>query len=151
MKFSFFFVFKPWKCGPTPFLLFWLIRKIYIFIEVFFRLTSAHLSYLSDIFGKRKVTRRQFEKQEASPEMPASILKWDLCRKKKHHHLLIFWKTASNEKEFSEYYCNLVWSHFGFICNIILPTMISFSSIAYMHKKNMNSQKKLIKAVCILQ
>ena len=90
MKFCFFFVFKPWKCGPTPFLLFWLIRKIYIFIEAlgncesltFFRLTSAHLSYLSDIFGKRKVTRRQFEKQEASPEMPSSILKWDLCRKK---------------------------------------------------------------------
>ena len=74
-----------------------------------------------------------------------------LQKKKKHHHLLIFWKTASNVKEFSESYCNLVWSHFGFICNIILPTMISFSSIAYMHKKNMNSQKKLIKAVCILQ
>ena len=155
MKFSFFFVFKPWKCGPTPFLLFWLIRKIYIFIEAlgncesltFFRLTSAHLSYLSDIFGKRKVTRRQFEKQEASPEMPSSILKWDLCRKKKkHRHLLIFWKTASNVKEFSESYCNLVWSHFGFICNIILPTMISFSSIAYMHKKNMNSQKKTNKS-----
>ena len=107
----------------------------------FFRLTSAHLSYLSDIFGKRKVTRRQFEKQEASPEMPSSILKWYLCRKKKHHHLLIFWKTAWNVKEFSEYLCHLVWTHCGFICNIILPIMISFSSIAYMHKKTWIAKK----------
>ena len=150
MKFSFFFVFKPWKCGPTPFLLFWLIRKICIFIEVFFRLTSAHLSYLSDIFGKRKVTRRQFEKQEASPEMPSSILKWDLCRKKKSPSSY-FLKNSFKCKRIFWILLQLSLISFWIHLQYHLTNNDKLQQYSLYAQKNMNSQKKLIKAVCILQ
>ena len=128
----------------NPFSVVLVIRKIYIFIEPwetvkvllsFVWLLHIYLTCLTSL-GKEKSQEDNLRNRRPALRCPPPFWSEIFAEKKKHHHLLIFWKTAWNVKEFSEYLCHLVWTHCGFICNIILPIMISFSSIAYGHRKH---------------